>query len=89
MGAVKEYGEMSTNYKVSKTLSNSVTLGLIASITVVNPITLSTTAAYPTPTTDNSTTATRSINSDYFMWIANHFCKRGTCEIDCVTGLQL
>ena len=89
MGAVKEHGEISTNYKVSKTLSNSVTLGLIASITVVNPTTVSTTAAYPTPTTDNSTTATKSMNSDYFMWIANHFCKRATHEIDCVTGLQL
>ena len=46
MGAVKEHGEISTNYKVSNTLSNSVTLGLIASMTVVNPKTVSTTAAY-------------------------------------------
>ena len=75
MGAVKQHGEIPTNYKVSKTPSNSVTLGLIASITVVNPTTVSTTAAYPTPTTDNSTTATKSMNSDYFMWIANHFAK--------------
>ena len=89
MGAVKEHGEISTNYKVSKTLSNSVTLGLIASITVVNPATVSTTAAYPIPTTDNSTTATKSMNSDNFMWIANRFCKRETHEIYCVTGLQL
>ena len=29
------------------------------------------------------------MNSDNFMWIANHFCKRATHEIDCVTGLQL
>ena len=89
MGVVKEHGKISTNYKVSKTLSNSVTFGLIASITVVNPTTVSTTAAYSSPTTDSSTTATKSMNSDYFMWIANHFCKRATHEIDCVTGLQL
>ena len=91
MGAVKECGEISTKYMVSKTLSNSVTPGLIASITVFNPTIVSTTATYiyPTPITDNSTTATKLINSDYFMWIANHFCKRATHVIDCVTGLQL
>ena len=66
MGAVKEHGEISINYKVSKTLSNSATPVLIASITVVNPTTVSTTAAYPTPTTDNSVTATKSINSNLF-----------------------
>ena len=84
------HGEISTNYNVSKTLSNSATPGLIASITVVNPTTISTTAAYPTPgpTTDNYTKATKSINSDHFIWITNHFCKRATHEIDCVTGLQ-
>ena len=41
------HGEISTNYNVSNTLSNSATLGLIASIVVVNPTTVSTTAAYP------------------------------------------
>ena len=86
---MKECEEISTNYNVSKTPSNSATLGLRASITVVNPTTVSTTAAYPTPTTDNSTTEIKSINSDYFMWIVNHFCKRATHEIDYVTGLQL
>ena len=48
MRAVKEHGEISINYRASKTLSNFATLGLIASITVVNPTTASTTAAYPT-----------------------------------------
>ena len=88
MGAVKEHGEISTNHKVSETLSNSATLGLRASSTVVNPTTtVSTTAAYPTPTTtDNSTTATKSINSDYFLWIVNHFCKKATHESDGVIG---
>ena len=51
---------------ISKTLVESATLGLIASITVVNP-TISTTAVYPTPTTDHSAKVTKSINSDHFM----------------------
>ena len=83
MGAVKEHGEISTKYKVSKALCN---LGLRASKIVVNPITVSTTAADHTPSTDNFATVNKSINSDYLMWIANHICKRVTYEIDCVTG---
>ena len=40
----------------------------------------------PIPTTDNSITATKPINSEYFVWIANCFCKRTTHEHDYVTG---
>ena len=52
---------------ISKTLIEYATLGLMASITVVNPTTVSTRAVYPTPTTDHSAKATKSINSDHFM----------------------
>ena len=82
---MKGHGEISTNYKVSKTLSNSDTLGFIPLITFVNP-TVFTLAAYPIPTTDNPATTTKSINSDYFMWIANRLCKRTTHEVDYVIG---
>lgn len=65
---MKECGEISTNYKVSVTLSNSATLSLRASTIVVNPSTVSTTAVDPTPTiTDNSATATKSIIIFYFL----------------------
>ena len=87
MGAVKERGEISTDYKVSESPSNSAILGLIASETVVDLTMVSTTAADPTPTaTDSSNTAIKSINADYFLWIANRFSKRTTPDSDCVPG---
>ena len=88
MGVVKECRPWGDQLQCIKD-SNSATSGLIASITVCNPTTLSTTVAYPTPTTDNSARATKSKSSDHFMWITNNFSKRTTHEIDSVTGLQL
>ena len=76
-----EHGEISTNYKVSETLSNPTTLSLMVSTAVYNPTTISIRVADPIlKTTDNSTIATKSINS------VDSFCKKATHEIDCVTG---
>ena len=45
MGKLIEHWEISTNYKVSVSLSNSTTLGLRASTIVVNPTAVSSTTA--------------------------------------------
>ena len=96
MGALKERGEIPANYKVIKTLTNSVTPGITASATTGNPNMVSTTATAdfmltdPFPTTADSSAAftesTKAINSDNFLWMVNRFSKRAMHENDYVPG---
>ena len=92
MGALKERGEIPANYKVIETLASSTT----ASATADDPTMDSTAEAAEVLSTDSSPTtadsstdfivATKSINSDNFLWIVNRFYKRATQESDYVPG---
>ena len=83
MGPVKERGEIHLDYKVSEPTPNT------KSSTIEASEVLDMTRDPSSTTTDGyakATESTKSINTDYFLWMANRFSKKVTHVSDSVPG---